>query len=185
MFTRAVWPSYRRYVEPAKENAEFIITNNYTPSKESPKIRKSRIFLRADFVLEEERLLRLGAKKRSSYAQKEIYMAAPNRSLEESDESVCIKIIDNRDYSFIYEGPRNERNPLQRYVLTFPVDKDAVDFLRSIGYRVVSTVESSCTTFDFKNLEVKVVDIQGLGRNIEICLSKKTSLARARYLLLF
>ncbi|OQA44211.1 MAG: Uridine kinase [Parcubacteria group bacterium ADurb.Bin305] len=97
-FAQIVEPMHEKYIESTKQNADFIIKNEYEPTVEAERSGLHEIQLKFKTAIDEQVLRKLGAEKLSVSIQVDNYYNPSDRNLIETGEILRIREEGGKKY---------------------------------------------------------------------------------------
>lgn len=147
-FLDTAQPMHDKYIEPTKENANYIITNEYIPSLESKSSAYKDIQKKYDLGQKTpekigDTLLRLGAEYLGEVDYTDYFFhpfyTDPNISTE--SEVILIRRFFFGKYVLIYKGPRNKKKKVEeRPIINFLIDEDVFEAFRETYWENMNIV---------------------------------------------
>ncbi len=174
-FADVVEPMHEKYVQGTIDNADIIISNEYSAEREADRSGRgeSQLKFPAENITPET-LRKIGAEILSNTRQIDKYYDPKNRDLSETGESLRIREEAGR-FILGYKGPDTGGEFRNRPKFEFEIDSDTGDKLLSI-YGETKTIEKDRTIYQLDGVvfsvdDVRVVDGDGehiLGKFVEI-----------------
>jgi len=163
----SVEPMYDKYIEPTKDKAEMIITNDFEPKLETEKIAQRERQIKFKGTLNDNQLRDLGATHLGVVEQQDAYFNPQGKDLLSSDEILRVR-KQNNEFSFTYKGPKVESEVRERPVYEFKIDKDTAESFLNIYGKAVTIIKKKRELYSLPNgltiaLDHVVKDDKDLG----------------------
>ncbi len=139
-FLWVVSPMHKKYIEPTRDNADFILLNDYIPELESQnaKIKESKLKFKLNWSENhnKDRLSEIIHKLWGSYVWKieqTDYFFDPNWNYKKTWEVLKIRKIGFWRYFFTYFWPKNGKKAYDdRYTMKFFIDYPTLEAFKSV-----------------------------------------------------
>lgn len=112
-------------------------------------------------------LKELGARRRRSVLQEDVYFRHPRRDFARSDEALRWRRFERRS-ELTYKGPRKGGRHKSRLELTLPLRGDPKRLLEAVGFVVGPKVRKRRTSYLLGDAEISFDDVAGLGFFVEV-----------------
>ncbi len=133
-FSEIVEPMHQKYIENTKENANFIVKNEYNPDVEAERAGAYERQVKLKGAISPEDLRKMGAERLTSSKQVDKYYSPDDRSLSETGE--IMRIREEGDKKILtYKGPllRKESSYRERPKLEFEFDDNSTSFMKAFS----------------------------------------------------
>lgn len=136
-FSEVVEPMHEKYILDTKQNADFIVRNEYNPEIEAKKSGLQEFQMKYKTDLSEDTLRKAGANRIGTTTQVDYYYNPKDRDLIKTDE--MLRIRDEAGIKILtYKGPRTETEEMRvRPKFEFEIDPETEkSFLEVYGSNV-------------------------------------------------
>jgi len=135
-FAEIVEPMHEQYIKSTKQNADFIIKNEYKPEIEARRSNMYEVQVKFKGSIDAEKLRKIGAERLSSTEQVDYYYNPKDRDLTKTGEIIRIR-EEKGSMILTYKGPKNFKSEFrERPKFEFEIDKSTENkLLRLYGDR--------------------------------------------------
>ena len=154
-FLEIVEPMNDTYIEPTKENADFIILNEFDPIKETSHIKSKDYQVKFNLATRDtehiwDLILNFWAQYLGDFEFTDYYFT-PNYLEErdlENEEVILRRNLDFWKTLFIYKSPLSENEEIEeRFVLNFLIDGTTLDGMRKIYWNDIFIIRRKRITY--------------------------------------
>ncbi len=150
-FSEIVEPMHEKYIQNTKQNADFVIKNEYSPEVEAERSGLHEIQLKFEAGLDSENLRNLGAEKLSTTIQIDKYYNPKDRDLIQTGEILRIREEGGKK-TLTYKGPQNNSEFRERAKFEFDIDDDTEKAFLNIYGSMSKTIAKERTIYQLNGV---------------------------------
>lgn len=109
----------------------------------------------------------MGATRGATVVQEDLYYAHPMRDFAATDEALRVRTV-NGAVELTYKGPRADGDAKVRTEYNVPSGQNIHQLLEHLGFHAAATVRKQRESWSWRDCEVTLDTVEGLGTYVEV-----------------